>query len=95
MSFKCFDCGEIFAETNEMIKHLKQIHKYKEKVDNLRCFVNKSDQCHNVFQTFNSLLKHVRKCSEKNQTSPTISQKLENQTDQPTQNEVNISVENN
>lgn len=65
MKFKCFDCGELFAENSQITTHLKQIHKYKDKSDSLKCFVNKTDQCPNTFQSFNNLQRHVRKCLER------------------------------
>lgn len=65
MEYKCFDCGEEFDESVRIVKHLKELHKYKDHSVNLKCFVNKTNQCKNTFLTFNGLQKHVRICLKK------------------------------
>lgn len=92
MKFKCFECGELFSENIQITKHLKQIHKHKDKSDNLKCFVNKNEQCPNTFQSFNNLQKHVRKCLENADISVLLTQP--HVPSSPAQNNVSISVAN-
>lgn len=72
MKFKCFNCDKEFDESIDIVKHLKQFHKFKDHSKNFKCFVNKTDQCKNTFLTFNGLQKHVRKCLEKHEALGTM-----------------------
>lgn len=67
MNFKCFICENLFSELNKIIEHLKVFHKIANNTEkNLKCVVNKSNQCSNTFLTFNGFKKHVKDCVVRN-----------------------------
>lgn len=63
MNFQCkLNCmNTYFASNTEAIKHLKKIHKIKEKKDLIGCTV-KNSICGKSFQTFKGLSSHVLTC---------------------------------
>lgn len=61
--YKCYDCSEIFDSTKTIVKHLKTVHKVKEKVNQIKCVNNfKMHVCSRTFLTFDGLRKHLNKC---------------------------------
>lgn len=61
--FNCYLCNLIFNDINSLIDHLRNVHKIKEKVNKIKCPVNKS--CLKEFGTFSGLKKHVHSCAKK------------------------------
>lgn len=61
MDYKCTFCQTIFDNLNEVIKHLKNIHKVKEKKNRIKCCVNRKS-CPYYYFTFSGLRNHVKEC---------------------------------
>lgn len=78
MNFACNYCANKYFKTNgEAIKHLKIVHKVKEKVDQIKCTV-KNSECNKYFQTFSGLARHITKCLSQNKTEIASSDLPEN-----------------
>lgn len=61
--YKCYECSEIFHTTRTIVKNLQNIHKFKEKVNQIKCVNNfKIHVCSRTFLTFDGLRKHLDKC---------------------------------
>lgn len=59
--FKCSECATKFIEINDIFKHMKIMHGYKDNVQKMKCVVI-SNNCVNTFSTFTGLRKHINKC---------------------------------
>lgn len=60
MSLHCYICCESFDSISDTFKHLKTVHKLKNKFDGLQCIVK---GCHRSYVSFDSLRAHARECS--------------------------------
>lgn len=59
--FKCFSCFSMFDEVEKTINHLRNEHRIKQKVHEIKCIVNNT--CKKKFQTWSGLKKHLLSCS--------------------------------
>lgn len=61
--FKCYECGQTFAEVKTIITHLQSVHLIKEKLNQIKCVNNFNKYaCSKTYLTFASLRKHLEKC---------------------------------
>lgn len=58
MSFKCSICEEDLFDITESIKHLKQVHKIRENIDEIKCIKG----CSKKYSTYSGLRYHLRQC---------------------------------
>lgn len=60
--FKCRLCEKniFFTTSKTVINHVKQVHKYKEQLDEFPCCAN--SDCSKTFLLIASLKKHMKKC---------------------------------
>lgn len=63
MNFECKLCKNNYFPTNQnVVDHLKKVHKLREKKDQIECTV-KNSKCGKFFQTFQGLSRHVFQCA--------------------------------
>lgn len=63
----CHICDSLFSNINEVVKHLKHVHKFKDNKQIIPCVVNfeNSSFCTSTYLTFNGLRNHVKSCVSK------------------------------
>lgn len=66
MNFECEFCSNYFENNEQIVEHLKKIHKVKEKTNQIKCTV-KNSKCGKYFQTFFGLARHVPECLNQTQ----------------------------
>lgn len=64
MDFTCFHCFKPFSLIEDLIKHLKKIHRIKNNSQDLKCPVNlkKKLSCNKSVRTFDAFKKHANVC---------------------------------
>lgn len=62
IKFKCLKCVEIFDNQNITIKHLKEIHFIREKIQPIECIVDGPHKCIKTYTTYRGLRSHISKC---------------------------------
>lgn len=62
--FVCTVCSISFSEINEIIKHLKKVHSFKDGKQKISCVVDFGQEpaCTKTFLTFSGLKNHVKSC---------------------------------
>lgn len=65
MNLKCCICLKYFQTVDELIEHLKKIHRFKNNHQNIKCPVDFENEicCNKTVKTFDALKKHVNICS--------------------------------
>lgn len=59
MDYKCYLCSNFFSNIDDAVKHLKSVHKQKEKVDTFQCL--NVNGCSKGFLHISSLKTHMKK----------------------------------
>lgn len=62
--FICRICNSGFFEINEVVKHLKYTHHFKDNKQQIPCVVNFKNNsfCPSTFLTFSGLRNHIKSC---------------------------------
>lgn len=63
-SLQCSVCSTSFSDINEIIKHLKKVHSFKDGKQKISCVVDfeQKSYCTSTFFTFSGLRNHVKSC---------------------------------
>lgn len=71
MNLKCCICLKYFQTVDELIEHLKKIHRFKNNFQNIKCPVDFKNEicCNKTVKTFDALKKHVNICSNSKKAS--------------------------
>lgn len=67
MDFKCKTCGDKFGNIEQVIDHLKNVHRFKEHDERIACFVDfvEPNHCQKGYLTYGGLRNHVKTCVQK------------------------------